>query len=95
MEAPSTSDILEDREELFLGALATEVQKNSSVGLPAVDAGSFWELLLLVSLLLLIVEIDCQHSSCGYQLVPRSKLDIQGPIWMPTLVRSVPIGWIS
>ena len=59
MEAPSTSDILEDREELFLGALATEVEVTSSVGLPAVGAGLFWELPLLLSLLLLIIEIDC------------------------------------
>ena len=50
---------MEDGEELCLKALPTGLYSESSVGLPAGGAGSSLELLLRVSLLLLIVEIDC------------------------------------
>ena len=50
---------MEDGKELCLKALPTEFYSESSVGLSAVGAGSSLELLLRVSLLLLVVEIDC------------------------------------
>ena len=50
---------MEDGEELCLKALPTGLYSESSVGLPAGGAGSSLALLLHVSLLLLIVEIDC------------------------------------
>ena len=50
---------MEDGEELFLKALPTKSYAESFMGLPAGGAGSSLELLLRVSLLLLIIEIDC------------------------------------